>query len=272
MFKERFLRVVPSSWSFGSSVMGVSWSMWERRVDFASKVPLYQQVYEILRTSILRGEWKQGDLIPPEPELMRMLGVSRTTVRQAVDLLCREGFLEKKQGKGTFVRTPSLEIDTHRIRSFTEDMLQRGMTPQTKVIFSGLVEAPPEIAEKLGVPEGAELARLDRLRLANGEPLSVEESYLVHHLCPGVLERHDYAKISLRKTLAEDYGIRLQRARELIRAIAAPRKLAHLLTVPEGAPILYVERVSFTASGEAVEYLRKFYRGDRYVLYNELQG
>uniref|UniRef100_A0A7V3YM55 GntR family transcriptional regulator n=1 Tax=Candidatus Caldatribacterium californiense TaxID=1454726 RepID=A0A7V3YM55_9BACT len=103
--------------------------MWERRIDFASKVPLYQQVYEILRTAILKGEWKQGDLIPPEPELMRMLGVSRTTVRQAVDLLCREGFLEKKQGRGTFVRTPSLEIDTHKIRSFTEDMLTAGDDP-----------------------------------------------------------------------------------------------------------------------------------------------
>jgi GntR family transcriptional regulator len=243
-----------------------------RRVDPKGKLPLYQQVYEILRTAILTGEWKVGELIPPEPVLMKELQVSRTTLRQAVDLLCREGLLEKKQGKGTFVRVPFLEENIHRIISFTEDMLQRGMVPQTKVIFSGLIEASPEIAEKLRVKVGEELARLDRLRLANGEPLSIEEAHLVHRLCPGILEKHNYAETSLRKTLAEDYGIYLRRAKELIRAIAAPRKLANLLGISENAPILYIERVSFIASGEAVEYLRKFYRGDRYVLYNELQG
>jgi DNA-binding GntR family transcriptional regulator len=93
-----------------------------RRVDPKGKLPLYQQVYEILRTAILTGEWKVGELIPPEPVLMKELQVSRTTLRQAVDLLCREGFLEKKQGKGTFVRVPSLEENIHRIISFTEDM------------------------------------------------------------------------------------------------------------------------------------------------------
>jgi GntR family transcriptional regulator len=243
-----------------------------RTIDSKSKLPLYQQVYEILRTAILTGEWRAGELIPPEPQLMEELQVSRTTLRQAVDLLCREGLLQKKQGKGTFVRVPSLEENIHRILSFTEDMLQRGMVPQTRVIFSGLVEASPEIAEKLGVEAGEELARLDRLRLANGEPLSVEEAHLIHRLCPGVLERYDYATVPLRKTLAEDYGIHLHRAREFIRAITAPRKLASLLAVPENAPLLYIERVSFAEGDRAVEYLRKFYRGDRYVLYNELYG
>jgi len=93
-----------------------------RRVDPKGKLPLYQQVYEILRTAILTGEWKVREPIPPEPVLMKELQVSRTTLRQAVDLLCREGFLEKKQGKGTFVRVPSLEENIHRIISFTEDM------------------------------------------------------------------------------------------------------------------------------------------------------
>lgn len=244
----------------------------ERRIDFTSKLPLYQQVYEILRASILTGEWKPGDMLPPEPELVRQFQVSRTTIRQAVDLLCREGFLSKKQGKGTFVQAPSIEQNIHRILSFTEDMLQRGLVPQTKVIFSGIVEASQEIAEKLNVPPGEEIARLDRLRLANGEPLSVEEAHLIHRLCPEVLGRHDYSKVPLRETLVKDYGIHLKKARELIRAIVAPKNLARLLMVAENSPLLYVERVSFDQYDRPVEYLRKFYRGDRYVLYNELQG
>lgn len=244
----------------------------EGKVSFAKKLPLYRQVYELLRTYILTGKWPPGTLIPPEPQLMRMFGVSRTTLRQGIDLLCREGLLQKKQGKGTLVSVPSLEENIHRIVSFTEDMLQRGLTPQTRVIFSGIIEAPLEIAEKLEIAPGEELARLDRLRLANGEPLSVEEAHLVHQFCPGVLERHNYALVPLRKVLQDDYGIQLVRAKETIRAISASKNLARLLGIEENAPLLYIERVSIDQYGRKVEYLRKFYRGDRYVLYNELQG
>ncbi|MBC7218340.1 MAG: GntR family transcriptional regulator [Candidatus Caldatribacterium sp.] len=246
--------------------------MQRKGIRFAFKLPLYQQVYEALRAAILTGEWKPGDLLPPEPKLMERFGVSRTTIRQALDLLCREGLLQRKQGKGTFVQAPSIEQNIHRILSFTEDMLQRGLVPKTKVIFSGIIEAPQEIAEKLGIQPGEEVARLDRLRLANDEPLSVEEAHLIHRLCPGVLERHDYSKIPLRETLAKEYGIYLKRAQETIRAIAAPRNLVRLLQIENNAPLLYIERVSFDQYDRPVEYLRKFYRGDRYVLYNELQG
>ncbi|MEN3188682.1 MAG: GntR family transcriptional regulator [Atribacterota bacterium] len=244
----------------------------EEKISVTRKFPLYQQVYETLRTAILTGKWPPGALIPPEPQLMEELGVSRTTLRQGIDLLCREGLLKKKQGKGTFVSVPSLEENIHRIVSFTEDMLQRGLTPQTRVIFSGLVEAPLEIAEKLGIPPGEELARLDRLRLANGEPLSVEEAHLVHKFCPGVLERHNYALVPLRKVLQDDYHIQLVRAKETIRAISAPKNMMRLLEVERNVPLLFIERVSIDQHGRKVEYLRKFYRGDRYVLYNELQG
>jgi GntR family transcriptional regulator len=101
--------------------------------------------------------------------------------------------------------------------------------------------------------------------------MSIEDAYLVHRYCPGVLNR-DYTTSPLRGTLEKQYGIRLVRAKQVLRAIMAPRDLARLLSVRSGAALLFIERVSFSAQGVPVEFLRIHYRGDRYVLYNELAG
>ena len=144
------------------------------RINRHSKLPLYHQLYEILRGSILSGHWQPGDMLPPESELIAQYEVSRTTVRQVLDMLVNEGLIYRQRGRGTFVAHPTVEQSLVRIISFTDDMRQRGCMPGTQVLFSGLVPAPAEIAEKLEIEEGAELARLDRLRLADGEPMSIE--------------------------------------------------------------------------------------------------
>jgi GntR family transcriptional regulator len=238
-------------------------------IDRSSKLPLYHQLYEILRDSILRGDWQPGDLIPPEPELIRRYGVSRTTVRQVLDMLVNDGLIYRQQGRGTFVAHPTVEQALVRIVSFTEDMRQRGFKPGTRVLSLGLAPAPQDIAEKLEVEPGEELARLVRLRLADGEPMSIEESHLVHRYCPGVLDR-DYASDILRETLDRDYGIRWVRASQVIRAIPASKDVAQLLAIPYRSALLYIERVSYSQQNVPVEFLRITYRGDRYALYNEL--
>jgi GntR family transcriptional regulator len=241
------------------------------QINRASKLPLYHQLYQILRSNITEREWQPGDMIPPESELIERYQVSRTTVRQVLDLLANEGLIYRQQGRGTFVAHPTVEHGLVRIVNFTEDMRMRGCEPSSKVLFSGLVPAPPDIAEKLQIEPGEELARLERLRLADGEPMGVEESYLVHRYCPGVLQ-HDYVSNSLRETLGQDYGIRWTHARQTIRAILAPRDLADLLAIRPKSALLFVERISFSQQNIPVEFLRIYYRADRYVLYNELQG
>jgi GntR family transcriptional regulator len=109
------------------------------------------------------------------------------------------------------------------------------------------------------------------LRLADGEPMGVEESYLVHRYCRDIL-KGDYVSKSLRETLVQDYDIRWTHARQTIRAILAPRDLAELLAIRPKSALLFVERVSFSQQNIPVEFLRIYYRADRYVLYNELQG
>ena len=240
------------------------------RINWDSKYPLYHQLYEILRGKISRGEWRPSETIPPESKLVESYGVSRTTVRQVLDMLVNDGLIYRQRGRGTFVSHPTLEQGLVRIVSFTEDMRQRGFEPSTKVLFSGLVPAPQDIAEKLQVDPGEELARLERLRLADGEPMSIEESHLVHRYCSGVLRR-DYAQHPLREALERDYGIRLVRAKQVIRATLATGKQASLLAIGPSSALLYVERVSYNQQSIPLELLRIYYRADRYSLFNELR-
>jgi GntR family transcriptional regulator len=236
-----------------------------------SKLPLYQQLYDILRGELTRGQWKPGDMLPAESELMQRYGISRITVRQVLDMLVRDSLIYRQQGRGTFVAHPTIEQTQVRIVSFTEDMHQRGFRPGTEVLEAGLVPATADIAAKLAVEPGEVLAHLRRLRLADDEPMSIEDAYLVHRYFPGVLSG-DYTTSPLRRTLEEKYGVRLVRAKQVLRAVMAPSTLARLLSVRQSAALLFIERVSFSAQGVPVEFLRIHYRGDRYVLYNELVG
>jgi len=236
-----------------------------------SKLPLYHQVYEILREDILKDQLKPGEMLQPESELVQRFNVSTVTIRQALDMLNQEGLIFRERGRGTFVSQPTLEQGLIRIISFTEDMRNRGLTPGTEVLSAQLIPAPGNIAEKLDIPTNEEIAFIERLRLANGEPLSIEESYLIHRYCPGILQ-YNYASESLRGILKKIFGIRLVRANQTIRAISAPPKLAHLLSIQSNAPLLFFERVSYSDRGVPIEFLRIYYRGDRYSLHNELQG
>lgn len=237
-----------------------------------SKIPLYQQLYESLRLRIVQGELKPGDILPPEMQLMTQYGAGRVTVRQALDLLVQDGLIYRERARGTFVAHPTVEQNLVRIVSFTQDMQQRSLRAGTKILGSELIKANAELAEKLQLEPGDELARLERLRLADREPMSVEESFLVHRYCPGILKKHNYATYPLRDALGRDYNLRLVRAKQIIRAIAANAELARVLNVPQRSPLLHIERVSFSQDNVPIEFLRIWYRADRYSLYNELQG
>ena len=240
------------------------------QINRRSKIPYYVQLYEILHEKITMGEWSPGDQIPAEPELMAQYQVSRSTVRNVLDMLVNKGLIYRHRGRGTFVSAPSVEQALVRMINFTEDMRQRGITPSSVVLSAELLPAPIEIAEKLEIAPGEELACLRRLRLGNEEPMGLEESFLIHHYCPGILSRYDYSTKSLRNTIIKDYGIQWQHASQVIRAMNATPEMARLLEVRSRAAILSIERVTYSRSDNPVEFLRIFYRGDRYSLFNEL--
>lgn len=240
------------------------------RLNPKSKLPLYHQLYEILRADILDGKYQPGDLIPAESELIDSYEVSRTTVRQVLDMLVREGLVYRQRGRGSFISHRGLEEGLVRIVSFTEDMKRRNFEPGTRVLSAELLAAPPEIAAKLSVEPGEELAHIRRLRLADGEPLSIEDSHLVHRLFPGILGRATLTA-SLQDA-ARDYGIRWSSAKQTIQAVEATPELSRLLSIRPRGALLYIERVSYSDDQVPAEFLRIHYRGDRYSLYADLQG
>jgi GntR family transcriptional regulator len=238
-------------------------------INRQSKIPFYQQLYTILRGKISRDEWKPGDLIPTENELIDTYQVSRSTVRQVLDMLVGEGLIYRERGRGSFIAHLTLEQSMTRIVSFTEDMRQRGFEPGTRILSASRLKANPDISAKLQVSPGELLTRVERLRLADGEPMSVEESFLVDRCCPNLLEQ-DYSKEPLRALLERHYGIYLVNAKQIIRAILAPQELAGLLDIRPHAPLLYIERVTYSQAAIPVEFLRIYYRADRYSLFVEL--
>lgn len=233
--------------------------------------PLYQQIYHLLRQKILDRQWPPDDLLPSEAGLMKQYGVSRATVRQALDELVRDGLVYRRQGRGTFVAPSTAAQGLVRIVGFTEDMAQRGLSPATKLVSASLVPASAGMAEALHLEEGAALARIERLRLADGAPIGVDIAFWVHYYCPGILTQ-DYTTRSLRGMLEERYQIRLARARQAIKAVAATQELAEVLEVEVGFPLLAMERVSFSEAGIPMEFLQLYYRSDRYTLHAELRG
>ena len=236
-----------------------------------SKLPLYQQIYAILRAELMRGELRPGDMIPTESELMERYQVSRITVRQVLDMLVNEGLIYRQRGRGSFLTHPPIQQSLTHIISFTEDMRRRGFQPGTQVLSAHLLPAPDDIAGPLGAEPGTELAHIQRLRLADGEPLAVEDSYLIHRFCPGILAQ-DYATRSLRETLAHVYGLYNVRATQTIQALNADRQLASVLSVKAGAALLFLERVSLSDQNVPIEFLRIYYRGDRYSFMTDLIG
>jgi GntR family transcriptional regulator len=226
--------------------------------------PLYHQLQVRLRDLIEEGVVQASEAIPPERDLAAALGVSRITVRKAVQGLVQEGLLAQRQGAGTFV-VPRVEQPLSRLTSFSEDMVARGMTPAARWLERSVGSATPEEAVALNLSPGAEVARLHRLRSADGEPMALERATIPRIFLP------DPAAVqnSLYEVLAAN-GYRPERALQYLRAELLDEKNAALLGVSVGSAALYIKRYGYLADGRVVEYTRSHYRGNAYDFVAEM--
>jgi GntR family transcriptional regulator len=209
-----------------------------------------------------------GSPVPPERELAQHYGTSRTTVRQALAELVMEGRLRRMQGKGTFVAKPKV-AQLLELASYTQGMRAHGLHPQTRILDTSYVPADAQLSELLAIPAGSRVLRIHRLRLADGEPMSVDASHLSARRFPGLrrsLERHP----SLYEALSTDYGVEIAEAQETIETGLADPRDARLLGVDVGMPLLLLSRHSFDSAGMPVEWAQSRYRGDRYKLVTRL--
>jgi GntR family transcriptional regulator len=231
-------------------------------------VPLHHQVYLDLRAALDAGEWRPGDLLPPERQLAGRYGCSLITVRRALSELAREARLERTRGRGTTVLQPRIERDFAGTRSFSEEMQDRGLDPETRLVAARPESAGEHVAAGLGIEPGSPTLYVERLRGAAGEPFLLEQVHLSAERFPGLLAS-DLERGSLYDLLTSRYGIRIARARESIEPVLLHAREARLLNQPRRTPALLIEGITFSAEGQPVEFARSYVRGDRTRYYIE---
>ncbi len=213
-------------------------------------------------SKIVAGEWKPGDLLPTEEELQEQFGLSRTTVRQALRELELEGAITRFRGRGTFVARPKLSHGLAPHQSLSQYLLDQGATPSWRVINSGLRLPSEEIVQVFAIPPGTNVFFLERLRLADAEPIG----YHMAHVAPQLIPYVDTSKLATGGSLAylESNG-RLEQstAQRIIEAVAASEQTAEILEIEPGSPMLSIRRMTLSAEGVPLEHMRALYRGDR---------
>lgn len=230
-------------------------------VDHTSGVPLYVRVREKLRKELAQME--QGQAIPVEIELERKFGVSRITIRRAVEDLVSEGLLVRQQGRGTFVQSPKLTHQLNLITSWTEQLKRLGFVPRTAHRKVGREKPLAHIAEALNLEPGEYVIRIERVRLASREPISYMINYLPEKLVPGLMA-HKPSDESLYEYLSSEYGLIPAMAVDTVGTRAATEEEVRALRIEHKAPVLSVRRLTYLEDGTPLEVAIVASRGDRY--------
>jgi GntR family transcriptional regulator len=221
-----------------------------------------EQVLELIETL------QVGDSIPSERALSFDLGVSRLTLRAALDELVREGRLTRRRGSGTFVAEPKVAKGM-TITSFSDDMRLRGLTPGSQTLEFRTIPAGARLGRILHVSPSQPVLSVKRLRLADGEPMAVELLHVPESLFPGLTAR-DLEESSFYDMMVSRYGIEIVGGTQTVEPTVTGEEESHLLGVPLHSPALLFERITHSGAGETVEYTSSIYRGDRYRIVSEL--
>ena len=220
-----------------------------------SNAPLYMQLYAAIRERIQTGEYAPGQLIPAESELISNHGVSRITVRAAVDLLVQEGWVVRQRGRGTFVKSAEPE-ERNCIVSFTDQTLASGHVPSTRLVDLDVRKAE-EHGPQLPFPPGQDIVLIERVRLVDGRSAGLVRSYIPHKHVPGIAERHfktEGREQSLLYVLEHTFGIVLDKGEETIQTYCVTADEAGLLEIESGAPVLLKSCFIKNALGEPLLY------------------
>jgi GntR family transcriptional regulator len=210
-----------------------------------------------------------GDAIPSERQLGVDLGVSRLTVRAALDELVREGYLVRRRGAGTFVAEPKVQKGGIDITSFSDDMRARGLTPGSRTLELREIPAGARLGRIMHVSPSEPVVAVKRLRLADGEPMAIELLHVRSALMPG-LTASDLEEHSFYELLAQRYDLAIVGGTQTVEPTVTNEEESSTLGVPLHSPALLFERVTRTAEGDVVEYTSSTYRGDRYRLVTEI--
>ncbi|MCO7176265.1 GntR family transcriptional regulator [Sporolactobacillus kofuensis] len=231
--------------------------------DRQSPVPMYYQIEQYIEQLIENKNLQAGDQIPSERELTDHFHVSRMTVRQAIMELVNAGILVRIKGKGTFVANHyKIEKNLLGLDGFSEDMIRRGMTPGSQILDFSRTLPSSNVSKHLGLKTSEEVFEIKRVRLANDEPIGIEISYLPVRVFPELTEKK--ADPSLYQYIEKECGLKIHHAEQSLEASLVTNEEAEILKIPNGSPLLLIERCSFLESGQPIEQTLSLFRADRY--------
>lgn len=240
-------------------------------LDRNNPKPLYVQLEEILRASIENGEWKADQLIPSENELSKMYGLSRMTARSVIMNLVNEGLLYRVHGKGTFVSPPKISTMSPAYQGIREQLEMQGYRIETKIIEHSQISLDNKIMDILGVARNDKVIYIKRVRIADGIPVSIHNSYIPVELCP-IIPAEELETEQLCRIIEKRYGLRAASVTETLESVLASDEEAKLLMIEKRHPLLLLEDIYRTKEGRAFEYTKIAFRGDKIKLSFEFSG
>jgi GntR family transcriptional regulator len=231
-------------------------------IDPNAHLPLYAQVEALLLALIADGTFTPGMQLPSEDSLIERFAVSRTTIRTTIQNLSRRGLVEIRRGKGTFVTQPKITQELTELTGFVEDMQALGRTATARLVSQQLMAANESVARQLGLATGTTVVRIQRVRLADGIPISFDETWLPRELGEKVMA-NDLKVEPIFSLLEQKYDTPLMEAEYRMEAVSADAALARALDIAAGSPMFLIERTSYSVGRRPVDYEKLYYRGDQ---------
>ncbi|MUK89700.1 UTRA domain-containing protein [Ornithinibacillus sp. L9] len=223
---------------------------------------LHAYIKEELLDRIKSNKYKKGEKIPPELELCKEFNVSRTTVRSALNQLTLEGYLYRKQGKGTYVADQKVKQTlSSTVKRYSDQIAIQGKKAKIELISINVVPATEILKKSLGVKPKEPIQRIERIRRANGEPTQYEVSYIPWDVAPGITQEH--AEVSLYGSLKNAFDVHIAKTTEHIEITLADEIISTRLECKEGLPCFYIETIAEDDKGDKVEFSRSYFRGDK---------
>lgn len=228
----------------------------------STATPRHERVSSWIRDQIETGALLENDQLPSENQLGKRFGVSRITVRRALQTLESEGLIFRRQGLGSFVADNRLHHGLEHLSDFVEDMEAAGLKPESIVLESGTEPAGSRVAAALNIEEGTTVFRIDRLRKGNGETLAYDRTWMPMFYAH-LLQQKNLESTTIYHVLEEEHGICVCKGRFRIEAINAPNDVAQHLDVPWGRALLLIERTTLSDADQRIYFQQRFYRSDK---------
>lgn len=227
---------------------------------------MYIQLYNKFKENIENNIWVEGVQLPSEYELMEEYNVSRDTIRKSLQKLTQEGYVYRQAGKGTFVNNPKSRYKLTSLESFSEQMIYMGLVPSSKILNLSLEIPNGKVKDYLEIIDDENVYRVERLRLANNEPMCYEISYVSERLCPD-LDKLVHSDTSLYKIYEEHYNLKLDYGNLYLEAEGCPKEYSYHLNIKKGSPMLKMKCVVYTDNKKPLYFVESYYIGAKYVFF-----